>query len=330
MNPPALALAVAAGALAAMATVVLTRLHASLPHAAPNARSLHTKPIPRVGGLAIWAGFIPVALLAPSASAMAIGLWGVPWLLVFAVSLRDDMKSVAIAIRLGVHAIAAVWFAVALAGVSPTLSPLLVIIATIVIGWSMNLYNFMDGSDGLAAVMAVVGFAAYGSVLLAVGEPAALPLCLASAILPLVVVNRPPARMFLGDVGAVPLGFLAAAFGIGGVAAGVWGAWFPLLVFLPFVADASATLVRRIASGERFWESHKSHHYQRLHQLGAGHAGTLAVFTALMLGCAVTAVACACLFPQWGLAALVAWCAVHAGVFLAIDYHWREKRGPVS
>ena len=76
--------------------------------------------------------------------------------------------------------------------------------------------------------------------------------------------------MFLGDVGAVPLGFFAAAFGIAGVAGGAWEPWFPLLVFLPFIADASATLARRIAARERFWESHKSHHYQRLHQLGAG------------------------------------------------------------
>jgi UDP-N-acetylmuramyl pentapeptide phosphotransferase/UDP-N-acetylglucosamine-1-phosphate transferase len=208
--------------------------------------------------------------------------------------------------------------------------PWLAAVAVLAIGWSMNLYNFMDGSDGLAAAMAVIGFTAYGIALSAVQMPADLPLCLAAATLPVLFVNRPPARMFLGDVGAVPLGFLAAACGIAGIAAGAWGAWFPLLVFLPFAADATATLLRRIAARERFWESHKSHHYQRLHQLGAGHAGTLTVFTALMLGCAVSAVACACFAPQWGWPALAAWCAVHAGVFAAIDYHWRARSLPPS
>jgi len=175
--------------------------------------------------------------------------------------------------------------------------------------------------------MVPVGFTAYGIVLLCRGEAPALPLILAATMIPLLFVNRPPARMFLGDVGAVPLGFLAAAFGISGVAGGAWPAWFPLLVFLPFIADASVTLVRRMLAGERFWQSHRSHYYQRLHQLGAGHGGTLAAWGALMAGSAGTAVACACLFPSWGPAALGAWCIVHAGAFAAIDYHWRRSAG---
>jgi hypothetical protein len=96
-------------------------------------------------------------------------------------------------------------------------------------------------------------------------------------------------------------------------------------VFLPFVADATATLARRVLAREPFWRSHRSHYYQKLHQLGAGHAGTLVAYAALMLGCAATAVAVALRAPQWGVAALAAWCAVHAGVFAAIDYHWRRS-----
>jgi UDP-N-acetylmuramyl pentapeptide phosphotransferase/UDP-N-acetylglucosamine-1-phosphate transferase len=138
-------------------------------------------------------------------------------------------------------------------------------------------------------------------------------------------VNLPPARIFLGDVGAVPLGFLAAALGIGGIAGGLWPVWFPVLVFLPFVADATATLARRVVARERFWESHRSHYYQRLHQLGAGHGGTLAVWVALMAGTALTAVVCACAAPEWGTAALLAWCVAHAVLFAAIDYHWRRN-----
>jgi hypothetical protein len=68
----------------------------------------------------------------------------------------------------------------------------------------------------------------------------------------------------------VPLGFLAAGLGVGGIAGGVWPPVVPVLVFLPFVADATATLARRVMARERFWESHRSHYYQRLHRLGAG------------------------------------------------------------
>ena len=88
----------------------------------------------------------------------------------------------------------------------------------------------------------------------------------------------------MGDIGAVPLGFLAALLGLAGWGAGTWPAWFPLLVFLPFVADASVTLAARAWRRERVWEAHRSHHYQRLHQLGAGHRGTLLVYGVLMAG----------------------------------------------
>ena len=98
----------------------------------------------------------------------------------------------------------------------------------------------MDGSDGLAATMGVCGFAAYGGRRAAGRRPGDAPTsALAAATLPFLAVNLPPARMFMGDVGAVPLGFLAAAFGLAGWRAGTWPAWFPLLVFLPFIADAS-------------------------------------------------------------------------------------------
>jgi hypothetical protein len=80
-----------------------------------------------------------------------------------------------------------------------------------------------------------------------------------------------------------------------------------------------------VLARERFWESHRSHYYQRLHQLGAGHGGTLAVWVALMAGTALTAVVCACVAPEWGPPALAAWCVAHAVLFAAIDYHWRRS-----
>lgn len=321
-----LGLLVAAGA-SGLALVALFHFRRYLPLSHVNERTLHQGAVPRVAGLALWLGFVPVALVLAGPPWLAPSLWGGPWLLLFAVSLKDDVRSVGVAVRLVVHLAASAWFAW-------SLSILLALpwwggaLAFLAAAWSLNLYNFMDGSDGLAITMTIVGFASMGCVLAARGESGAIPLAVAAAGAPLLLVNMPPARMFMGDVGAVPLGFLAAAMGAAGVAAGAWQAWFPLLAFLPFVADATATLARRMLRGERFWESHRSHYYQRLLRLGAGHAGTLAAYGALMLGCAGTAIACALLAPHVGPWALASWCAAHAAIFVAIDYHWRRSPPP--
>lgn len=322
---PLVALLLAAGTVAA-----LQRWRSRLPQATPNGRTLHAEPVPRVGGIALWLGFAPAAVLAsPPAATMGTAVWGMPFLLLVAVSLADDVRPVPVLPRLGVHVAAAAWLAFALMppGAAGGIDALLTGAGiALVAAWSLNLYNFMDGSDGLATTMAIVGFGAYAAVAGLAGLPPVLPFALAAAALPVLWVNRPPARMFLGDVGAVPLGFLAAALGMGGVVGDVWPAWFPPLVFLPFVADATLTLALRLVRGERVWEAHKAHYYQRLHRLGAGHRGTLAVYTALMLATASTAVACARLYPAWGAYALAAWCAVCLLLFAAIDYHWRRRK----
>jgi len=334
MLDPDLALAcITAVALAAAATALLLRHAARLPLAMPNERSLHARAIPRVGGLAVWAGFLPTGLLlAPALPGGAAG-WLPAWLALLVVSLADDARGTPVLLRLAVHVTAALWAAawilrmpgVLMPGVAPGSGYVVAVgVAALVMVWSCNLYNFMDGSDGLAGAMTVIGFAALG---VAASDMAlrTAALALAAACVPFLAVNRPPARIFLGDVGAVPIGFLAAAFGIGGVVEGAWPAWFPVLAFLPFTADATATLLRRLLRGERLGQAHRSHYYQRLHQLGAGHAGTLALYVAAAVACAVTAVACLALAPAAGLPALAAWCVAFALLFAAIDYHWRRK-----
>jgi UDP-GlcNAc:undecaprenyl-phosphate GlcNAc-1-phosphate transferase len=323
-------------ALSVVATLLLLAFPARLPHAAPGARSLHVRPVPRVGGVAIWAGFLPAALLAPTQFGIAGWSWGVPWLALVAVSLRDDFRSVGVGVRLTVHFAAAAWMAAGLALALPASAlpagPLLAAafaLAALLIAWVLNLYNFMDGNDGLAALMAITGFSAYGLGALAGGAACTLFFALAAASVPFLIVNRPRARMFMGDVGAVPLGFLAAAFGLAGVVQGGWPAWFPVLVFLPFAADATVTLARRAWRREKVWEAHRGHYYQRLNQLGAGHLGTLAAYGAWMLGAAGSAVACLVRAPAWGWSLLLGWMAAATVFFLAIDYHWR-KRNPTD
>jgi len=310
-SPAAIAVVVAWAALA-----LLLRYAGKLPIDRPNARSLHAGPVPRGGGLAIWAGWLTAIVWT--------GLpkpWLVPLLAVIAVSVWDDRRAVHPGLRLAIHAAAAalwVWQA------APDVNP---VAATLAIVWMANLYNFMDGSDGLAGVMTIVGFGAYAAGAAAAGaEDAMLFLALAAATAPFLARNLPPARVFLGDVGAVPLGFLAAVFGIGGASSGWWPSWFPVLVFLPFIADATVTLASRLLRGDRVWEAHRDHCYQRLVQIGWGHARTLKLHTLLMLGAAFSGVVALRWAPQTGPALLVAWAAALGIFYGIIGYHWRRRR----
>jgi UDP-GlcNAc:undecaprenyl-phosphate GlcNAc-1-phosphate transferase len=336
MDDAVLAAPALAASLSGIAVWLLLHAGSALPPDIPNARSLHVGSVPRAGGYAVWLGFIPAALIFAPGMPADWKTWLPGWAALAVVSAIDDVHAVRVLPRLAVHAIAALWAAGWLvvhwgAPDSAVGAAAATAALALVIAWSANLYNFMDGTDGLAASMGAIGFAAYG---LATGDPATGPagsgaapslLAAAAAIVPFLAVNRPPASMFLGDVGAVPLGFLAAVFGIAGVAGHWWPAWFPLLVFLPFIADATLTLARRARRGERLWEGHRSHFYQRLHQLGAGHAGTLAIYASAMVGTAATALGCRLWAPAAGWWALAAWIAVVLMLFATIDYHWRKK-----
>jgi UDP-N-acetylmuramyl pentapeptide phosphotransferase/UDP-N-acetylglucosamine-1-phosphate transferase len=246
--------------------------------------------------------------------------WVAPFLALVAISLLDDHRGVHPGLRLVVHIGAAagwVWLA------APDVNPF---IAVLVIVWMANLYNFMDGSDGLAGAMTVIGFGAYAlGGWLASSPMSAVFLALAAATTPFLIYNLPPARVFLGDAGSVPLGFLAAIFGMTGWLEGWWPVWFPVLAFLPFIADASVTLGARLLRGARVWEAHRDHSYQRLVQSGWGHARTLALYAALMVGTAGSAVGTLVWAPGAGVAIVGVWTAILAVVFGAIEYHWRRR-----
>ncbi|MFO1281265.1 MAG: glycosyltransferase family 4 protein [Burkholderiales bacterium] len=311
--------------VSAVLIAAVLRWPAGVPHDRPNERSLHDRPIPRAGGWAIAGGWTAATTLGALAPGLGPGV--TPVLLgtlgaLFAVSLVDDVRGVSPLLRLAVQAVCAALFTGALLPEATLLAKAAAVFALVA---SANFYNFMDGSDALAASMTVVGFGAYAAVAAASGAHYASSAAVVAAALPFLATNWPPARVFLGDAGSVPLGFLAAATGLGGIAAGLWGPWFPPLVFLPFAADASATLVARLLRRERVWRAHRDHHYQRLVRLGAGHRGTLALYAALMVGCAASAVGCAVGAPRAGPWALGAWIAIIALVFAIIDYHWGRR-----
>ena len=137
--------------------------------------------------------------------------------------------------------------------------------------------------------------------------------------------NFHPARIFLGDTGSVPLGFLAAAFGIIGWLQHDWTWWFPLLVFSPFIVDASVTLARRLLSGARVWEAHRDHYYQRLVQLGLGHRGTALAEYTLMTVCGLVALWAMTLAPDAQSLVLAGAGILYAAAILLIERAWRMR-----
>jgi UDP-GlcNAc:undecaprenyl-phosphate/decaprenyl-phosphate GlcNAc-1-phosphate transferase len=317
-------IALLAGVAVAIAVVGLLRWKAYLlPVARPGTRTLHDAPVVRVGGLAILAGIaaglpasgVPAGLTPSLAWAALLGAT-----LVALVSLVDDCRGTHASTRLVAQLIAA-----ALATWAMPVAATLALPVVLAIVWMANLFNFMDGSDGLAASAAVCGFAAYAAAAHASGADPWPYALVAAACLPFLALNLPPAKLFMGDVGSVTLGFGAAVLGIAGVVGGTWAAWLPLTAFIAPIEDATLTLGARALRGERVWQAHRDHYYQRFHRMGAGHRGTLALYAALSLATSASAVACHVLAPRVGWVLLAAWVVALAGLFAAIDYHWRRR-----
>jgi UDP-GlcNAc:undecaprenyl-phosphate/decaprenyl-phosphate GlcNAc-1-phosphate transferase len=202
-----------------------------------------------------------------------------------------------------------------------------ILLAALAVAWLTNLYNFMDGADGLAGGMTFIGFLFYGTAASLAGttEFAALSFSVAAAAAAFLVFNFHPARVFLGDAGSVPLGFLAAAFGLLGWLQHSWPWWFPVLVFSAFIVDATVTLARRLVGGERVWEAHRDHYYQRLVQIGWGHRRTAVAEYGLMLISGLLALATLSAPTSTQAVALGATAAAYAGMIAWIERVWSRR-----
>lgn len=285
----------------------------------PNARSLHNRPVPRTGGLALMAGIMVgwFAIQSPW------GWWVMPFLLFLcAVSFLDDVRGLPVFWRFLAHFLAAGAF-VEFFGLSH-MGLVGFAAAVLAIVWMTNLYNFMDGSDGLAGGMTLLGFGFYGLAAWLQGDVAfaGLNWCVSMAALAFLLFNFHPARIFMGDAGSISLGFLAATFGLLGWDAGYWPLWFPVLVFSPFILDASITLVKRLLRGERVWEAHREHYYQRLVQMGWGHRRTAMSEYTLMVLAGISATWA---IRQSGIVQLMAYMVLGVAYLLAmwwVDSKW--------
>jgi len=300
----------------------------------PNERSLHTTPTPRGGGLAValvviglvgWLGIRAVlpgqVVLGVAGGAILIALVG--WV--------DDVRSLPNRVRAGVQVVAAVWFLYWIGGVNSlhlgqTLVPLGFagnILALLGLVWSTNLYNFMDGIDGLAGGQAVVAGAVGAALLGDAGGLAAASALVAGASLGFLYWNWAPARIFMGDVGSGLLGFLFAALALlsdrsGGPGVVVW-----LMLGGVFIVDSTLTLLRRMLAGERWYSAHRSHAYQRAVQAGWSHA--VVTCGALGLTCVGAGLAWVAVSrPVWTWLALAMQLLLLVGCYVLI-----ERRSPM-
>jgi Fuc2NAc and GlcNAc transferase len=272
----------------------------------PNERSSHTLPTPRGGGVGIVVSFLAIVL--------GLGAW---WQLDRALLLAivgagavvavlgfvDDRAHMPARWRFIGHAAAAAWVLWWLGPIPPIpvlgrtfeLGPFGFALSALFLVWMVNLFNFMDGIDGIASVEAIT-VAASGALVWWLGNPQAealIPLLFAACVTGFLLWNFPPAKIFMGDSGS---GFLGAMVGLlalwcGRSQAQLFWAWFILIGC--FMVDATTTLVRRVARGERFYEAHRCHAYQYAARRLGGHlpvtllVGAINVFWLLPVACAV-------------------------------------------
>jgi UDP-N-acetylmuramyl pentapeptide phosphotransferase/UDP-N-acetylglucosamine-1-phosphate transferase len=236
-------------------------------------------------------------------------------------SFADDCRTLPVTPRLIGHLAAAVVVVVALDVPWQLAVPL-----ALAVVWMTNLYNFMDGADGLAGLMTLIGFCAYAIAAWPVA-PALAGCCLsvAAAAAGFLGFNFPPARVFMGDAGSIPLGFLAASIGLAGWQGAIWPAWFPVLVFLPFVADATVTLGQRLVAGEAIWQAHHNHYYQRLVRMGWSHRRVAFTGAVAMTITAGGALGMLSLDSGGRILGLMAWALAYAFALHRIDNNWRRN-----
>ncbi|WP_130908799.1 MraY family glycosyltransferase [Pseudomonas antarctica] len=257
----------------------------------PNARSSHSVPTPRGGGVAIvlaflvaipllgWLGLVSTGML------IAVGGAGV---MVAVLGFMDDHGHIAARWRLAGHFAAAAWALFWMKGLAPLtvfgwdlhLGLIGKVLAAVYLVWMLNLYNFMDGIDGIASVEAICACLG-GCLLYALSghqDMIWLPLLLAVAVGAFLLWNFPPAKIFMGDAGSGFLGVILGCFSIQAawVQSSFFWAWLILLGV--FVVDATFTLVRRLVRGDKVYEAHRSHAYQfASRQFGKHLPVTLAV-----------------------------------------------------
>ena len=273
----------------------------------PNERSLHTLPVPRLGGvgiaIAVWAVMGAVLVLGPGRPAKDVLVWLAASVVTAATGLVDDLRPVSAGVRMAIQLAIALAFTLVIGAPAQialaegvTLSLPVWATTAVWVVWIvgvLNIYNFMDGMDGLAGSQAIgaglalaVGLAAHGH-----NDLALLAGLLAMASAGFFVHNVGPARIFMGDAGSTMIGFTFAALAL---SAHARPDPLPLpvvpLALAPFLLDGTFTILRRASRGEAIWKAHRSHLYQRAVTSGQSHRDVLGPYAAWMGAAAIAAV----------------------------------------
>lgn len=291
----------------------------------PNHRSSHVQATPRGGGLAIvfvvtsWLllGWLWLDLIPPG---LAVALLGGS-LPLAAVGLADDRAGLPVSVRFAVH-VAAVAFALLLTGGIEGSGgtgaawgwQALVAIACL---WFLNLFNFMDGIDGIATMEAVFVSAASALLLWWLGAPQGLTwtwLALAGACSGFLWHNWSPARIFMGDTGSGYLGFVIAVLLVVSTQVPGFSTWTAVILASVFGADATVTLLRRVARGYGWSEPHRSHVYQRLARRWSSHSRVTTVYFALNVVVVFPAAVVSVVVPSRAPLVAIAMCLALAGL----------------
>ncbi|MCF3467574.1 MraY family glycosyltransferase [Stenotrophomonas maltophilia] len=292
----------------------------------PGERRSHSVATPRGGGIAIVISLLVTAAVAiwawpestPTVLVASLGL-----VLVAGIGWWDDHKPLPAMRRLLVHFIAATLLAglVKMNGGSWLLAALVLLFTASLI----NIWNFMDGINGIAASQAVVAMLGLAPVLPWPYSLAAVALGL--ACLGFLPFNFPRARIFMGDVGSGALGYaVAAVLALASMRTDI--NWILLLVPVsPFLVDAGFTLLARIISGQRWMEPHTQHVYQRAVQAGASHPQVTGMYFALGLFSITVFNVCSNLQPRWEAAVAIAWFTALSVLWLLLRNGMRYRQG---
>jgi Fuc2NAc and GlcNAc transferase len=262
----------------------------------PNARSSHSVPTPRGGGVAIVLSFLialPVlawtdAVAWPVALAL-LGAGG--WIAI--IGFLDDHGHIAARWRLLAHFGGAIWALFWIGGMAPislfglefNLGWFGYVIGAFYLVWMLNLYNFMDGIDGLASIEAICACLGACLVYWIAGHTslAIAPLVLAMAVLGFLVWNFPPAKIFMGDAGSGFLGIVLAVMSLYAAWTNPLFLWAWLILLGVFIVDATFTLIRRLLRGDKVYEAHRSHGYQYASRKYGSHRAVTLAITAINL-----------------------------------------------
>jgi FlaA1/EpsC-like NDP-sugar epimerase/UDP-N-acetylmuramyl pentapeptide phosphotransferase/UDP-N-acetylglucosamine-1-phosphate transferase len=319
--------AVVAFGVSFLACLAIVRGWIGSPISEQSMRSLHQGRIHRGGGLGIALAIFFVALFYLG-NVVFLTILVILWI----VSSLDDWISVPARWRLLAHlfccaAVVMIWL--------PVDSMVTRVLLVIALTWALNLFNFMDGADGIAALMAATG----GGCLawLSLTSPGAtstgvalgqLGLIVCGASLGFLVLNAPPAKLFMGDGGSTVLGLALAAISAKGWLENLWGPWVPLALFAPFWADATFTLIRRLLTGHSPAVAHRDNMYQRLALAGLGHRG---LFAWMFAWCALSVVVAIMLHRAGAIAYDVKVAvAIAYGVFYLVVAHLAVRHPPIN